>query len=179
MLLTSTLTFARDPLREVYPLDDFTLREDMVPMRDGVKLYTVILIPKNAKEPLPIIFERTPYDATRLKGASSTRLEVTLGPKFLGKGYIYAAQDLRGRYKSEGKYEMYRVPRGQYNQTDTDETTDAWDAIDWLVKKLPGHNGKVGVWGTSYPGWLTLSAMRKPHPALAAAVPFNPVVDVW
>lgn len=179
ILLASTLTFAQDSLREVYPLDDFTLREDMVPMRDGVKLYTVILIPKNAAEPLPIIFERTPYDATRLKGASSTRLEVTLGPKFLGNGYIYAAQDLRGRYKSEGKYEMYRVPRGEYNQTDTDETTDAWDAIDWLVKNLPGNNGKVGVWGTSYPGWLTLSAMRKPHPALAAAVPFNPVVDVW
>jgi len=105
VLLTSTLAFAQDSLREVYPLDDFTLREEMVPMRDGVKLYTVMLIPKHATEPLPIIFERTPYDATRLKGASSTRLEVTLGPKFLGNGYIYAAQDLRGRYKSEGKYE--------------------------------------------------------------------------
>ena len=88
VLVTSTLTFAQDSLREVYPQDDFTLREDMVPMRDGVKLYTVTLIPKHATEPLPIIFERTPYDATRLKGASSTRLDVTLGPEFLGKGYI-------------------------------------------------------------------------------------------
>lgn len=179
VLSTATLALAEDPLREVYPLDDFTLREEMVPMRDGAKLYTVILIPKNAREPLPIILERTPYDATRLVGASSTKLEVNLGPKFLGNGYIYAAQDLRGRYKSEGKYEMYRVPRGEYNKTGTDETTDAWDAIDWLVKNVPDNNGKVGVWGTSYPGWLTLSAMREPHPALAAAVPFNPVVDVW
>ena len=179
VLSTATLALAEDPLREVYPLDDFTLREEMVPMRDGAKLYTVILIPKNAKEPLPIILERTPYDATRLVGASSTKLEVNLGPKYLGNGYIYAAQDLRGRYKSEGKYEMYRVPRGEYNKTGTDETTDAWDAIDWLVKNVPDNNGKVGVWGTSYPGWLTLSAMREPHPALAAAVPFNPVVDVW
>ncbi len=179
VLSTATLALAEDPLREVYPLDDFTLREEMVPMRDGAKLYTVILTPKNAKEPLPIILERTPYDATRLVGASSTKLEVNLGPKFLGNGYIYAAQDLRGRYKSEGKYEMYRVPRGEYNKTGTDETTDAWDAIDWLVKNVPDNNGKVGVWGTSYPGWLTLSAMREPHPALAAAVPFNPVVDVW
>ncbi|HUV13578.1 MAG TPA: CocE/NonD family hydrolase, partial [Acidobacteriota bacterium] len=154
VLSTATLALAEDPLREVYPLDDFTLREEMVPMRDGAKLYTVILIPKNAREPLPIILERTPYDATRLVGASSTKLEVNLGPKFLGNGYIYAAQDLRGRYKSEGKYEMYRVPRGEYNKTGTDETTDAWDAIDWLVKNVPDNNGKVGVWGTSYPGWL-------------------------
>ncbi len=73
---------------------------------------------------------------------------------------------------------MYRAPRGPFNQTDTDETTDAWDSIDWLVKKL-STNGRVGIWGTSYPGWLTLAAMRDPHPALAAAVPFNPVVDAW
>ena len=109
VFVTSTLCFAHDSLREVYPLDDFTLREDMVPMRDGVKLYTVTLIPRHATKALPIIFERTPYDATRLKGASSTRLDVTLGPKFLGNGYIYAAPDLRGRYKSEGKYEASPV----------------------------------------------------------------------
>jgi hypothetical protein len=74
---------------------------------------------------------------------------------------------------------MYRVPRGAFNRSDTDETTDAWDTIDWLVKNVTPNNGKVGVWGTSYPGWLTLAALRDPHPALAAAVPFNPVVDTW
>jgi putative CocE/NonD family hydrolase len=166
-------------LREPFPEDDFTVREEMIPMRDGVKLYTLILTPKQAGAPLPILLERTPYDATRaVGGAATNRLEVMAGHKFLGGGFVYVTQDIRGRFRSEGEYAMYRVPRGQFNRSQTDETTDAWDTIEWLVKNLP-NNGKVGVWGTSYPGWLTLAAMRDPHPALAAAVPFNPVVDVW
>ncbi len=168
------------PLREAYAVDDFTLREAMVPMRDGVKLYTLILTPKRAAGPLPILLERTPYDATRAIGGRATqRLEVARGARYAGGGYIVVSQDLRGRYKSEGRYAMYRVPRGAFNKTETDETTDAWDTIDWLVKNVTPNNGKVGVWGTSYPGWLTLAALRDPHPALAAAVPFNPVVDTW
>jgi len=184
LLLTSlfilyTQVSAQPSLREAVQHDDFEVREEMVPMRDGVHLYTIILTPKNSEKPLPIILERTPYDATRITGDRPTsRLAVTLGNMFLGKDYIYAIQDIRGRFKSEGEYLMYRPPRGIYNKTETDETTDAWDAIDWLVKNVPS-NGRVGVWGTSYPGWLTLAAMRDPHPALAAAVPFNPVVDVW
>ncbi len=168
------------PLREVYPHDDFTVREAMLPMRDGVKLYTLILMPKQASAPLSILLERTPYDATRAIGnRPTTRLEVSQETGYAGGGFIFVAQDLRGRFKSEGAYAMYRVPRGSFNRTDTDETTDAWDTIDWLVKNVKPNNGKVGVWGTSYPGWLTLAALRDPHPALAAAVPFNPVVDVW
>jgi putative CocE/NonD family hydrolase len=168
------------PLREAYPADDFSVREAMVPMRDGVKLYTLVLTPKRAGGPLPILLERTPYDATRaLGGRATTRLEVARGTRYLDAGYILVAQDLRGRFKSEGSYAMYRVPRGAFNRSDTDETSDAWDTIDWLVKNVTPNNGKVGVWGTSYPGWLTLAALRDPHPALAAAVPFNPVVDVW
>jgi putative CocE/NonD family hydrolase len=166
-------------LREAHPRDDFTVREAMVPMRDGVKLYTLILTPKKAAGPLPILLERTPYDASGALSTSSTRLSVTRGSHYLDGGYLFVVQDLRGRFRSEGDYAMYRVPRGQFNTSQTDETTDAWDTIDWLVKNIPGHNGKVGVWGTSYPGWLTLAALREPHPALAAAVPFNPVVDVW
>ena len=178
-LLLAAAAAAQAPLREAHVRDDYTVREAMVPMRDGVRLYTVILTPKNAAGPLPVLLERTPYDATRiLGGRATTQLGVALGPKYLGGGYIYVAQDIRGRFRSEGEYAMYRVPRGQFNRTQTDETTDAWDAIDWLVKNT-ANNGRVGVWGTSYPGWLTLAAMRDPHPALAAAVPFNPVVDVW
>jgi putative CocE/NonD family hydrolase len=174
-----TYVSAQRPLHEAVLHDDFKVREEMVPMRDGVRLYTIILIPKQAKKPLPIIIERTPYNATRILGGRPTsRLSVTLGNMFLGYDYIYAIQDIRGRYNSEGEYAMYRAPRGTFNQSETDETTDAWDAIDWLVKNVPS-NGRVGVWGTSYPGWLTLAAIRNPHPALAAAVPFNPVVDVW
>lgn len=179
IFILNTQVSAQKSLREAVQHDDFEVREEMVPMRDGIRLYTIILTPKNLEKPLPVIIERTPYDATRIIGDRPTsRLVVTLGNMFLGNDYIYAIQDIRGRFKSEGEYLMYRAPRGIYNQTETDETTDAWDAIDWLVNNVPS-NGRVGVWGTSYPGWLTLAAMRDPHPALAAAVPFNPVVDVW
>ncbi len=184
-LLTSifilhTQVSAQKSLREAVLHDDFEVREEMVPMRDGVRLYTIILTPKNSVKPLPIILERTPYDATRVLGGDRTtsRLAVTLGNQFMGNDYVYVIQDIRGRFKSEGNFDMFRVPRGTFNKTETDETTDAWDAIDWLVKNV-SSSGRVGVWGTSYPGWLTLAAMRNPHPALAAAVPFNPVVDVW
>jgi hypothetical protein len=171
---------AEPPLREAHPRDDFIVREAMIPMRDGVKLYTVILTPKEALGPLPLLLERTPYDATRvLGGRASTRLSVAVGAPQLGGGYVIVAQDIRGRFKSEGTYAMYRVPRGEFNRSETDETTDAWDTIDWLVKNVTPNNGKVGVWGTSYPGWLTLAALRDPHPALAATVPMNAVVDVW
>ncbi len=178
-VLATAAASPQPPLREAHATDDYTVREEMIPMRDGVKLYTVILTPKVSAGKLPLLLERTPYDATRiLGGRATTRMGVALGPKYLDGGYIFVAQDIRGRFRSEGDYAMYRVPRGQFNRTQTDETTDAWDTIDWLVKNTV-NNGRVGVWGTSYPGWLTLAAMRDPHPALAAAVPFNPVVDVW
>jgi len=179
ILALSAPALAQQPLREAFPHDDFEIREEMVPMRDGVKLYTLILTPRNSTEPLPILLWRTPYDATRALGERpTTRLAVTLGHKFLGNDYVYAVPDIRGRFKSEGDYVMFRAPRGAFNPTETDETTDAWDTIDWLVKNI-SSNGRVGIWGTSYPGWLTLAAMRDPHPSLAAAVPFNPVVDLW
>lgn len=179
LLLLHAAAMAQSSLREVVPHHDFEIHEEMVPMRDGVRLYTIILTPKKSSKPLPILLERTPYDATRVLGERATsRLSVTLGDKFMGNDYIYVVQDIRGRFHSEGAYTMYRAPVGAFNTTGTDETTDAWDAIDWLVKNI-SSSGRVGVWGTSYPGWLTLAAMRHPHPALAAAVPFNPVVDVW
>ena len=179
LLFSIAFLLAEEPLREAHSRDGFVVLEEMIPMRDGVKLYTLILTPNDISESLPILLERTPYDATRILGErSTTELGVMMGPKYLGGGYIFVAQDIRGRFKSEGSYAMYRAPRGEFNRSETDETTDAWDTIDWLVKNVP-NNGRVGVWGTSYPGWLTLAALREPHPALAAAVPFNPVVDVW
>ncbi len=171
-------SFGQQVVREAFPYDDFTVREEMIPMRDGVRLYTIILSPKNMAKPLPMIIERTPYSAANSLGGPSSSMDVELGNKYVGDAFIYVFQDIRGRFKSEGENFLYRVPRGEFNKTETDETTDAWDSIDWLVKNIKS-NGKVGVWGTSYPGWLTLAALRDPHPALAAAVPFNPVVDVW
>jgi len=179
-LIASGLVSAKDqPLREAVTHDNFIVREEMVPMRDGVKLYTLIISPKECEAALPIVLRRTPYDATGvLRGHASSRLDVTIGFEFLGDDYIYVVQDIRGRFKSEGEYLIFRAPRGMFNNTKTDETTDAWDTIDWLVNNIPS-NGRVGIWGTSYPGWLVLAAMRDPHPALAAAVPCNPAVDVW
>ena len=170
---------AQDPILEAPAKTAFTAREEMIPMRDGVRLYTLILEPSDPAGPYPVLLLRTPYNAERTAGnLSASSLRVALGTHFMGRDYIYVFQDIRGRFKSEGDYFMYRAPRGPFNQTDTDETSDAWDSIDWLVEKL-STNGRVGIWGTSYPGWLTLAAMRDPHPALAAAAPFNPVVDAW
>ncbi len=180
-LVVSTGVASADdqPLRSAFPQDDFVVREEMVPMRDGIKLYTLILTPRNGSGNLPVILKRTPYDASgALGGRISSNLDVTLGSEYLGDDYIYVFQDVRGRFSSEGEYFMYRVPRGAFNRTETDETTDAWDAVDWIVNNIRS-NGKVGIWGNSYPGWLALAAARDPHPALAAAVPLNPVVDVW
>jgi hypothetical protein len=178
-LATGTAPRAQAPAREPLPGDDFVVREAMIPMRDGVRLYTVIVTPKAPGGPRPILLERTPYNASRSVGTATTRLANLVGWKTVAGDVIHVSQDVRGRFRSEGEYAMYRVPRGEFNRTGTDETTDAWDTIDWLVKNVEGSTGKVGVWGTSYPGWLTLAALRDPHPALAAAVPFNPVVDVW
>ncbi|MDF1576509.1 MAG: CocE/NonD family hydrolase [Bacteroidales bacterium] len=170
---------ARLPVPDAPSEPDFTVREEMVPMRDGVRLYTLILEPAEPAGPLPVLLLRTPYNANQAPGdLSASSLRVVLGTQFLGPDYIYVFQDIRGRYRSEGEYFMYRPPMGPFNRTSTDESTDAWDSIDWLVKNL-STNARVGIWGTSYPGWLTLAAMRNPHPALAAAVPFNPVVDTW
>jgi len=180
-LIFSTLVLAEEDqaLRSSYVQDNFIIADAMVAMRDGVKLYTVIISPKKNTGKLPVMLKRTPYNASGdLGDHASSRMEVSIGSQFLGDDYIYVFQDIRGRFKSEGEYFMYRAPQGAFNKTETDETTDAWDTIDWIVKNVPS-NGRVGVWGNSYPGWLTLAAMRDPHPALAAAVPLNSVVDVW
>jgi putative CocE/NonD family hydrolase len=177
--LAATELPAQQTTRRTNPNADFTVSEEMVPMRDGVRLYTVILAPKGLNEPLPVLLLRTPYNANRSAGdLFASTLQDALGTQFMGQDYIYVFQDIRGRYRSEGDFFMYRAPIGPFNKTTTDETTDAWDAIDWLVKNL-STNARVAIWGTSYPGWLALAAMRDPHPALAAAVPFNPVVDTW
>jgi putative CocE/NonD family hydrolase len=182
LLLPFLLSFTNPRSEKLFPDSfseaDYSISEEMVPMRDGVKFYTLIISPNNITEPLPVLLWRTPYNARRMADREASWLEEALGNRFMGNDYIYVFQDIRGRIRSEGSYAMYRPPRGEFNQSETDETTDAWDTVDWLVKNL-STNGRVGIWGTSYPGWLTLAAMRDPHPALAAAVPFNPVVDVW
>jgi hypothetical protein len=162
---------------------DHQRREEMVAMRDGVKLFTVILIPKWTKEPMPIVLTRTPYSAVKATSRiPSPSMAMNLGvsdePLVRG-GYIRVYQDARGKHRSEGDYVMNLPPRGPMNSGPVDHGTDTWDTIDWLVKNVPSNNGRVGITGVSYGGFLTLMALFEPHPALKAAIPVNPMVDGW
>ncbi len=142
------------------------LQEVMIPMRDGVRLQTVILTPKDAKEPLPILLRRTPYG---VPDAASTGQGVPAAAAFYGK-HIGVIQNLRGRFKSEGKFVMQRPPHDPRDTKGIDETTDAWDTVDWLIKNVPGNNGKAGIHGTSYDGWTAVMAALNPHPAVKAVI---------
>src|SRR5690349_24571402 len=156
-----------------------------IPMRDGVKLHTVILVPKGARN-APILMTRTPYSADQTtKHVNSS----DLGPSLAGYdnatdviiegGYIRVVQDIRGKYGSEGEYVMNRPLQGPLNPTKVDHATDTYDTIDWLVKNVPESNGRVGIIGISYDGFLPLMALINPHPALKVSVPMNPMVDGW
>jgi putative CocE/NonD family hydrolase len=164
---------------------DHERRKVMIPMRDGVKLHTVILIPRGAKKS-PILLTRTPYDADKLTShAESAHLGPVLNgydnalDVILEGGYIRVVQDVRGKHGSEGDYVVNRPLRGPLNKTPVDHATDTYDTIDWLVKNVPETNGKVGILGISYDGFLPLMALINPHPALKVSVPMNPMVDGW
>src|SRR5271165_525599 len=200
-LLTASVTaFADDPPKELYPnypsetpakfapvtdSYDYTLRDVMIVMRDGVKLHTIILIPKGAQH-AGMLLTRTPYDAKELTSHAHSG---HLGPILEGydnatdviveDGYIRVMQDVRGKYGSEGDYVMNRPPQGPQNPTPVDDATDTYDTIEWLVKNVPESNGKVGTIGISYDGFEPLMALINPHPALKVSVPMNPMVDGW
>lgn len=164
---------------------DYVKRDVMIPMRDGVKLHTVILVPKGA-ERAPILLTRTPYSANKLTShAESNHLGSILNGYdnaqeiVVEGGYIRVVQDVRGKHGSEGDYIVNRPLRGPQNPTPVDHATDTWDTIDWLVKNVPETNGKVGILGISYNGFLPLMALFDPHPALKVSVPMNPMVDGW
>ncbi len=161
---------------------DFVKREVMIPMRDGVKLYTVIAIPKGAKN-APIILTRTPYNAAaRMHAEESPYLaaQMMVGDDvWVQAGFIRVFQDVRGKYGSEGDYVMTPPPTGPLNPHGPNDTTDAWDTIDWLVKNVPESNGRVGMIGSSYEGFTVVMAMLDPHPALKVAAPESPMIDGW
>ncbi len=164
---------------------DYIKRDVMIPMRDGVKLHTVIVIPKGARN-APILLTRTPYSASaQVSHAASSHLAPILNgydnalEVIVKGGYIRVVQDVRGKYGSEGDYVMTRPLHGPLNPTAVDHATDTYDTIDWLVKNIPESNGKVGILGISYDGFLPLMALVNPHPALKVSVPMNPMVDGW
>jgi putative CocE/NonD family hydrolase len=146
--------------------------EVMIPMRDGVRLNTMILTPRGMTENLPIIMLRTPYGIQG--GERSLR-----GNLLAREGYIFAFQDLRGRYQSEGQFVMLRPMRDKGDPRAIDESTDAYDTVEWLLRNVPGNNGRVGMKGVSYPGWTTVMAMLDPHPALKAASPQASPADMF
>ncbi len=163
---------------------DYVKREVMIPMRDGVKLYTVIVYPKGLTN-APIVLTRTPYNAKkRANRMDSPHILSTLplaDEMFVKGGYIRVYQDIRGKYGSEGDYIVTRPVRGPLNDTQTDHVTDAYDTIAWLVNKanLPESSGKVGMIGSSYEGFTVAMALLDPHPALKVAVPESPMIDGW
>ena len=191
-LHSSAQTLSSESPQEFKPTNyglEYERRDLMIPMRDGVKLHTVIIVPKSvidSKKHAPMLLTRTPYNATELTSHAASS---HLGPILNGYdnalevivegGYIRVVQDVRGKYGSEGEYVMNRPLRGPLNPTAVDHATDTYDTIDWLVKNIKESNGKVGILGISYDGFLPLMALVNPHPALKVSVPMNPMVDGW
>ncbi len=172
IFITLTLTLSPAAVPAQAADTGWVTTDTMIPARDGVRLHTVIVAPKNVTTPLPILMDRTPYGAKVFAtGLSRGAAQLGLG------GYIYVVQDIRGRYGSEGTFDMNRPPRSGH--AGTDESSDTYDTIDWLVKNVPNNNGRVGVFGISYPGWLTAVAGIGAHPALKAISPQAPMGDAW
>lgn len=145
----------------------FIRQEVMIPTRDGVRLQTAIFTPRHAAGPLPILLTRTPYGVPENDGGLTKPGGIF--EELVADGYIFVWQNLRGRFKSEGEFVMNRSPRNANDPHGIDETTDAWDTVDWLVKNVKNNNGRAGIWGISYSGWTTAMALIDPHPAVKAA----------
>jgi putative CocE/NonD family hydrolase len=155
--------------------------EVRIPMRDGVKLFTSIYVPRDSSHSYPFLMDRTPYGVAPYgPDAYRASLGPSGNPKFAESGFIFVYQDARGRYYSEGGYtEMTPHKDVKKSKTDADESTDAYDTIDWLVKNVPHNNGRAGIYGTSYPGFYTTASCIDPHPALKACEPGAPMTDLW
>jgi hypothetical protein len=162
-----------DPVHHIF--HDYRRAELMIPMRDGVKLHTVILKPADISTSLPFLIQRTPYG---VNGTTRSSFHWSR-PELARAGYIYVTQDIRGRYKSEGEFVMSRPLADHKNSKAIDESTDTYDTVAWLLKNVAGNNGRAGFIGTSYPGFLAMMAGIDPHPAVKAISPQAPMIDVW
>ena len=179
VLLAFPLVAQEKPPANAYARAHYTKHEFSIPMRDGAKLFTSVYVPKDRSQTYPIMLIRTPYSVAPY-GVDQYR--DTLGPSehFMKDGFIVAYQDVRGRYMSDGEWVEVRphVPNKKA-PSDVDESSDTWDTIDWLVKNIPANNGKVGMWGISYPGFYVSAGLIDAHPALVAASPQAPVTDYY
>ncbi len=160
-------------------LPAYTRQDVMIPMRDGMELHAAILRPVQAPGPLPFLLTRTPYGVENATAADYPKSV----PELARSGYIFVEEDIRGRYGSEGRFVMMRPMAAHHDPKlypkDVDESTDAYDTVAWLLAHMPGNNGRVGVFGVSYPGFLTMEAGIDPHPAVKAISPQAPMTDVW
>jgi len=175
MMSVVVLVAVAAPARQRAADSGFVRRDEMIPMRDGVRLHTIVMRPRDADGNLPFLFTRTPYNCEPFANAADAQPD---NPLTHG-GYILVCQDIRGKFQSEGSFVMLRPPRDRAQKTSADESSDAYDAIGWLVRNVPRNNGRVGMLGTSYPGWLTVMAALEPHPALRAAAPMASPADMW
>jgi len=166
VVASATIARAQTPAPPADPATAFEKREVMVPMRDGVKLHTLIYTPKARTTNLPVILTRTPYGIAGAGGVFATSYA-----ELAEEGFIFVFQDIRGRFGSEGQFVMLRPPRDKRDTKAIDESSDTYDTIEWVLANAPGNNGRVGMLGVSYPGWLTVMAMLDPHPALKAVSP--------
>ncbi|HMV86917.1 MAG TPA: CocE/NonD family hydrolase [Blastocatellia bacterium] len=159
--------------------EHYTKAEYQISMRDGVKLFTSVYVPKDASQKYPMIMQRTPYSVAPY-GPDNYRGQLGPSPLFAKEGFIFVYQDVRGRNMSEGDFAWMRPFKPKKaSATDADETTDTWDTIEWLLKNIPNNNGRVGMWGISYPGHYSAQALIDPHPALKAVSPQAPMADNW
>ena len=173
LAMTSPLLLSAENSAESFDVKEhYDKTEVMIPMRDGVKLFTAIYTPKNHTQRYPILLYRTPYSISAYGEDYVAPAKLAPSLEMLAEGYIFVSQDLRGTYKSEGQFEVLRVNRQKGSGVmSTDESTDAYDTIDWLLENLDDHNGRVGQWGVSYAGWTTVQGMINAHPALKASSP--------
>ena len=160
-----------------YVKANYTKYEYHVPMRDGTRLFTSVYVPKDQSQKYPILLTRTPYSC-KPYGVDQYRNDVGPNALFGKDGYIFVSQDVRGKWMSEGEFVNMRphIPNKQ-NPTQIDESSDAYDTVDWLIKNIPGHNGRVGVWGVSYPGYYAACALIDAHPAIVCGSPQAPIND--
>jgi len=161
-----------------YTRAHYTKHDYRIPMRDGVKLFTTVYVPKDTSQTYPLLMNRTPYS---IGPYGIDNYSPVLGPSeiFEKEGFMFVYQDVRGRFLSEGEFADMPYHKTEFSgPTDTDESTDTYDTIDWLIKNVPNNNGKVGIWGISYPGFFAAFGMLDAHPALKAASPQAPVGDV-
>ncbi len=172
--LMAVSTWATGSVAAPVEVPGFHVVESMIAMRDGVRLHTVIYSPVTARGAVPILFQRTPYSADRRGSSLATGLA-----ELADDGYIFAFQDIRGKFGSEGEFAMIRAPRDPADPKAIDEGTDAYDTIDWLIKNVRGQNDRVGMLGVSYDGWTTVMALLEPHPALKAASPQASPADMY